>query len=77
MIIQFLSKVIKENEGWVEFVETVRDNVTDVTETDDRVEVTFSRPNGELDLVTYKKKHHQIKDMWLLNDNFKTLKRLI
>ena len=75
MIIQYLSKV--EREGKEQTMETVRDNVTNVDELDECVEVTFSRPNGELDLVTYTRKHKQIKNMWLLNDNFKTLKRLI
>lgn len=76
MIIQYLSKVEHEK-GKKEIVETVRDNVTDVDEFEDRVEITFSRPNGEFSRVTFGKPHSQITNMWLLNDNFKTLKRLI
>lgn len=71
MILQYLQKTEKET------VEVIRDNATNVYDFDDRVEVTFSRPNGELDLVTFTKPHKQIYNMWLLNDNFKTLKRLI
>lgn len=75
MILQCLTKV--EIEGNKQTIETVRDNVTSVTELDDKIEVTFSRPSGEHDLMIFEKPHHQIFNMWLLNDNFKTLKRLI
>ena len=75
MILQYLTKV--EIEGNKQTIETVRDNVTSVTELVDKIEVTFSRPNGEYDLIIFEKSHHQIVNMWLLNDNFKTLKRLI
>mgnify|MGYP001317648371 CR=1 FL=1 len=75
MILQYLTKV--EIEGNKQTIETVRDNVTSVTELVDKIEVTFSTPNGEHDLIIFEKSHHQIVNMWLLNDNFKTLKRLI
>ena len=75
MILQYLSKV--EVDGKKQVIETVKDNVTEVTEFVDKIEVTFSRKNGELYSVFFQKNHHQIFSMWLLNDNFKTLKRLI
>lgn len=75
MILQYLSKV--DVDGKEQTIETVRDNVTRVTEFDDKVEVLFSKPNGELGFESFPKNHHQIFNMWLLNDNFKTLKRLI
>ena len=74
MILQYLSNVVRD--GKAQTVETIRDNVTNVDEYNEFVEITFNRPNGEADLVTFRKDHEQITNMWLLNNNFKTLKRL-
>lgn len=75
MILQYLSKI--DVDGKKQTIETVRDNVVKVQEFDTEIQVLFSRPNGEYDLVTFERQHKQIYNMWLLNDNFKTLKRLI
>ena len=53
MILQYLSNVVRD--GKAQTVETIRDNVTNVDEQDEFVEITFNRPNGEADLVTFRK----------------------
>lgn len=73
MILQYLSKVPTENKGEVT-VETIRDNVEEVTVVGDEIKVLTKEPKN---ITVFSKKDKQIYNMWLLNDNFKTLKRLI
>ena len=70
MIIQFLSKVDGKE------INTILDGVSTITESDEVVNVTHSR-NGSNYTTAYPKKNSQIYQMWLMNDEFKTLKRLI
>lgn len=74
MILQYLSKnKLEEKE---QKIETIKDNISSVAVFEDRIEVYFNEPNTK-SVVTYLKKDLQIYNMWLLNDNFKTLKKLI
>lgn len=74
MILQYLSKVKLENKE--QTIETIKDNVFNVAIFKDKIEVNFNEPDGK-STVAYLKKDSQIYSMYLLNDNFKTLKRLI
>lgn len=74
MILQYLSKSKQEDEE--QKIEIIKDNISSVAVFEDRIEVYFNEPNTK-SVVTYLKKDLQIYNMWLLNDNFKTLKKLI
>lgn len=74
MILQYLSKVKLENKE--QTIESIKDSVSNVAIFKDKIEVNFNEPDGK-STVTYLKKDSQICNMYLLNDNFKTLKRLI
>lgn len=72
MILQYLSKT---DEG---IIETTEDGVisVDVNKEKKYVDVAFQR-NERLDTRRFYTENIQIYNMWLLNDNFKTLKKLI
>ena len=74
MILQYLSKV--EVDGKVQESETIRDGVNSVSVFEDMISVEYSQ-NEDKCYIDYYKNDTQIYQMWLLNDNFKTLKRLI
>lgn len=72
MILQYLSK------SELGTIDTVEDGVisVDVNEELRWVDVFFQR-NGKLETRRFHADNDLIYDMWLLNDNFKTLKQLI
>lgn len=74
MVIQYLSKV--EIDGKKQTIETIEDGVDCVRIYDTEIEAVV-RKNGNVCTTTYRKDHPQIYQMWLLNDQFRTLKRLM
>lgn len=72
MILQYLSK------SEVGTIDTVEDGVISVSVNQESrwVDVVFQR-NGKLETRRLHTDNDLIYDMWLLNDNFKTLKQLI
>lgn len=68
MIIQYLSK-LEDGKN----IETIEDEVVGADVSKDEVRV-HKREKGT---TIFPKNHKQIYQMWLLNDDFKTLKRLI
>lgn len=75
MILQYLSKAEDENGKKIE-IETIKDGVYSVEVHPHKIEVSFDK-NGNRYVVEFSRNNTQIYNMWLLNDEFQTLKRLI
>lgn len=75
MILQYLSKAEDEN-GKKIGIETIKDGVYSVAVHPHKIEVSFDK-NGNRYVVEFSRNNTQIYNMWLLNDEFQTLKRLI
>lgn len=74
MILQYL---LRPNDKGTEKVERIEDGVLATTIKENEIEVTLEEKSGRKGTVTFLKNDSQIYSMWLLNDNFKTLKKLI
>lgn len=74
MILQYL---LRPNEKGTEKVERIEDGVLATTIKENEIVVTLEEKSGRKGTVTFLKNDSQIYSMWLLNDNFKTLKKLI
>lgn len=72
MILQYLSKTELGT------INTVEDNVISVDENKKSkwIDIVFQR-SGKLETRRFHTNDERIHKMWLLNDNFKTLKQLI
>ena len=75
MILQYLSRVENEK-GEKIVIETVKDGVYSIAVHPHKIKVSFDK-NGNRYVVEFARNNAQIYNMWLLNDEFKTLKRLI
>lgn len=74
MILQYLLRL---NDKGTEKVERIEDGVLATTIKENEIVVTLEEKSGRKGTVTFLKNDSQIYSMWLLNDNFKTLKKLI
>ena len=74
MIIQYLSKIVNDD-GTKYTFETIQDKVIGITDKKGEVEI-LQTINGSCVSTVFQKENTQIYQMWLLNDDFKTLKRL-
>ena len=77
MILNFLERV-KDVEKGVFDVERIVDGIVDVQDSKFETRFIIEHSNGKSEVLTFSKenKNNPFHSMWLLNDNFKTLKQI-
>lgn len=77
MILNFLERV-KDVEKGVFDVERIVDGIVDVQDSPHETRFIIEHSNGKSEVLTFSKesKNNPFHSMWLLNDNFKTLRQI-
>lgn len=74
MILQYSLRI--DDEG-TKTIERIEDGVLATSIKEKEIEVTFEEKSGRKSTITFLKEDTQIYSMWLLNDSFRSLKKLI